>query len=38
MENIIGHLSKLALKHEKDVDGESRYVIAQKATEEEEDD
>jgi H+-transporting ATPase len=38
MENIIGHLSKLALQHSKDVDGESRWTIAAKATEEEEDD
>lgn len=27
MENIIGHLSKLAIKHEKDELGESRWVI-----------
>ncbi|KAF2485302.1 E1-E2 ATPase-domain-containing protein [Neohortaea acidophila] len=38
MENIIGHLSKLALKHEKDEHGEPRWVISQKAAEEEEDD
>jgi len=38
MENIIGHLTKLAVKHEKDVDGESRWTLATKAAEEEEDD
>ena len=37
MENIIGHLSKLAIKHEKDEHGESRWVIGQKSTEEEDD-
>ncbi|WPG99540.1 Hypothetical protein R9X50_00235700 [Acrodontium crateriforme] len=38
MENIIGHLSKLAFKHEKDVDGSDRYVITQKAVENDDDD
>jgi len=37
MENIIGHLSKLAVKHEQDAKtGESRWVMAAKAPEEEE--
>ncbi|KAF2152006.1 plasma-membrane proton-e [Myriangium duriaei CBS 260.36] len=36
MENIIGHLSKLAIKHEQDAKtGESRWLLAQKAAEEE---
>ncbi|KAK4554539.1 hypothetical protein LTR86_008393 [Recurvomyces mirabilis] len=38
MENIIGHLSKLALRHEKDEHGESRFVLATKSTEDEDDD
>ncbi|CAK1363252.1 Plasma membrane ATPase [Cercospora beticola] len=38
MENIIGHLSKLALKHERDSHGESQWTIVGKATDEEEDD
>jgi len=38
MENIIGHLSKLAFKHEKDSDGESRWVLGAKTTTEEDDD
>jgi len=38
MENIIGHLSKLALKHEKDLEGEERWVIHTKAADEEDDD
>lgn len=38
MENIIGHLSKLAIKHETDEHGESRWTLAQKAAEEEDDD
>jgi H+-transporting ATPase len=38
MENIIGHLSKLALKHDKDEMGESRWTIITKAVEEEDDD
>ena len=37
MENIIGHISKLALEHEVDDHGKSRYVLAQKAGQEEED-
>jgi len=37
MENIIGHLSKLALKHEHDEKtGESRWLLAQKASDEDE--
>jgi H+-transporting ATPase len=38
MENIIGHLSKLAIKHEKDEHGESRWTIVGKSTEEEDED
>ena len=38
MENIIGHLSKLALKQEKDEHGDNRFVLMAKSTEEEEDD
>jgi H+-transporting ATPase len=38
MENIIGHLSKLALKHEKDEHGEGRWTLVGKSSEEEEDD
>ncbi|EMC93693.1 hypothetical protein BAUCODRAFT_125525 [Baudoinia panamericana UAMH 10762] len=38
MENIIGHLSKLAIKHENDEHGESRWVIVGKSSEEAEDD
>ncbi|KAF1344264.1 hypothetical protein BDV97DRAFT_364206 [Delphinella strobiligena] len=39
MENIIGHLSKLALKHEHDEKtGESRWLIAQKAADDEDED
>ncbi|CAK4031989.1 Plasma membrane ATPase [Lecanosticta acicola] len=38
MENIIGHLSKLALKHEKDENGEGRWTLVGKTSEEEEDD
>ena len=38
MENIIGHISKLAIKHEKDEHGESRWVIGQKSSEEDEED
>ncbi|KAI9656178.1 MAG: hypothetical protein M1821_004840 [Bathelium mastoideum] len=37
MENIIGHISKLALEHEVDDHGKSRYVLATKASQEEED-
>jgi len=38
MENIIGHLSKLAIKHEQDgKTGEDRWLLTTKATEEEED-
>lgn len=33
MENIIGHLTKLTLQHEATADGEGRYVLAQKANE-----
>ena len=38
MENIIGHLSKLTLRHEKTEDGEGRWALAAKAAEEEDDD
>lgn len=38
MENIIGHLSKLALKHDKDEHGEARWTIVGKSQEEAEDD
>ena len=39
MENIIGHLSKLAIKHERDAtDGESRFALVAKSTENEDDD
>lgn len=38
MENIIGHLSKLALKHEKDENGESQWSLATKATVEDDED
>jgi len=37
MENIIGHLSKLALRHEKDEQGEGRWTLAAKAEDEEDD-
>lgn len=37
MENIIGHISKLAIEHEVDDHGKSRYVLATKASQEEED-
>ncbi|SMR54133.1 unnamed protein product [Zymoseptoria tritici ST99CH_1A5] len=38
MENIIGHLSKLALKHERDENGDARWTLATKATDDEDDD
>lgn len=38
MENIIGHLSKLAFKHERDENGDARWTLAQKAAEEEDED
>ena len=38
MENIIGHLSKLSIKHEKDEHGESRWVLQGKSADDEEDD
>jgi len=38
MENIIGHLSKLALEHERDEAGVDRYHLITKATDAEEDD
>ena len=37
MENIIGHLSKLAVEHGKDKEGNTRYYLGTKATEAEED-
>ena len=36
VENILAALQKLALEHETDAHGKSRYVLAQKAAEEEE--
>ncbi|KAF2235314.1 plasma-membrane proton-e [Viridothelium virens] len=36
MENIIGHISKLAVEHEVDDHGKSRYILATKASAEEE--
>jgi len=38
MENIIGHLSRIALEHETDVHGTSKWVLGSKATGEEEED
>jgi len=38
MENIIGHLSKLAVEHSRDDDGINRYHLTTKANEAEEDD
>jgi H+-transporting ATPase len=38
MENILGHLSKLAIKHEKDEHGESRWTLITKSTEEADED
>lgn len=38
MENIISHLSKVAIQHEKDEHGADRWHLAAKATEAEEDD
>ena len=39
MENIVGHLSKLAIEHEKDeLTGKTRWVLGTKANEAEEDD
>ena len=38
MENVIGHLSKLALQHETDDSGANRFFLAPKATEAETDD
>ncbi|EME44210.1 hypothetical protein DOTSEDRAFT_71892 [Dothistroma septosporum NZE10] len=38
MENIIGHLSKLALRHERDEHGEGRWTIQGKQAEDEEED
>jgi H+-transporting ATPase len=38
MENIIGHLSKLALKHEKDEHGDSRWTLVTKSTDEDDED
>ena len=38
MENIIGHLSKLAVEHERDDHGVDRYHLAPKATDADEDD
>lgn len=38
MENIIGHLSKLTLRHERDEAGEGRWALAQKASDEDDED
>ena len=38
MENIIGHLSKLAVEHEVDDHGKNRWHLAARATAAEEDD
>ena len=38
MENILGHLSKLAIKHEKDEHGEGRWVLQTKSSDEVDDD
>ena len=38
MENILGHLLKMSIKHEKDEHGQLRWVLAQKSTDEEDDD
>lgn len=37
MENILGHLSRVAIEHETDVHGKSKWVLGTKATGEEED-
>jgi H+-transporting ATPase len=38
MENIIGHLSKLAIKHEKDEHGEARWVLVGKSSDDDAED
>ena len=38
MENILGHLSKVAIEHQQDSDGKTRWALAAKATEAEMDD
>ena len=35
MENILGHLSRIALEHETDVHGKSKWVLGSKSTGEE---
>lgn len=37
MENILGHLSRIAIEHETDVHGKSKWVLGTKATGEEDD-
>ena len=37
MENILGHLARIAVEHQKDVHGNSKWVLGTKATGEEED-
>lgn len=37
IENLIGHLSKLAIEHEVDEEGKSRYLLGTRATQEEDD-
>jgi H+-transporting ATPase len=38
MENILGHLSRIALEHETDVHGKTKWVLGNKTTGEEEED
>jgi H+-transporting ATPase len=38
MENVVAHLAKLAVEHERDEDGVERFRLVHKASEEEEDD
>lgn len=38
MENILAHLSKVAIEHQTDAEGKSRWALAAKATEAEMDD
>ncbi|CAK7238513.1 hypothetical protein SEUCBS140593_010764 [Sporothrix eucalyptigena] len=37
IENVLGHLQKLAVEHDKDAVGKDRYILVQKAIDEEED-
>ncbi|KAK5011914.1 hypothetical protein LTR60_004660, partial [Cryomyces antarcticus] len=38
IENLIGHLSKLALTHEKDEDGAERWLLGNRAADDSDDD